>query len=67
MSSSVVEEQRMAEIRDYIEDSALPSLPSTAIEEKDRPITIDKLHGAIFTLSIGKSPGPDGFMNTYYM
>lgn len=60
------EEQRKLEIREYIEDSALSSLPSMVIEEIDRPISINEINEAISNLSIGKSPGPDGFTNLYY-
>lgn len=41
-------------------------LPLEALEEMAQPITIEELNAVVATLSKGKSPGPDGFTNTYY-
>lgn len=44
----------------------MQSIPSVALEEMERAISMEELGGAIAALPMGKSPGPDGFTSMYY-
>lgn len=54
------------EIWDYIKEVSMPTLSKTIIDEIERPITVEELSRVIATLSLGKSPGPDGLTILYY-
>lgn len=41
-------------------------MPTTALEEMERPISVKELGKVITALPMGRSPGPDGFTNMYY-
>lgn len=44
-----------------------PSLPISAQESLDAPLTLEELHNAVKLLQKGKSPGPDGIPPEHYL
>ncbi|XP_053568437.1 uncharacterized protein LOC128658019 [Bombina bombina] len=53
-------------MKEYIRQANLPQLPNVNREELESPITIAEILTAIKHLPSDKSPGPDGFTNSYY-
>lgn len=58
--------EQVEAIQAYLKEAAMLVLTSVALEEMERPITLEEFGKVIATLPLGKSPGPYGFTNVYY-
>uniref|UniRef100_A0A8C5M4V5 Reverse transcriptase domain-containing protein n=1 Tax=Leptobrachium leishanense TaxID=445787 RepID=A0A8C5M4V5_9ANUR len=54
------------EIKQYLADASLPSLPDSRLEPLSSPVTEEELHAAFKSMKPHKAPGPDGFTYHYY-
>uniref|UniRef100_A0A8C5PP31 Reverse transcriptase domain-containing protein n=1 Tax=Leptobrachium leishanense TaxID=445787 RepID=A0A8C5PP31_9ANUR len=54
------------EIKQYLADASLPSLPDSRLEPLSSPVTEEELHAALKSMKPHKAPGPDGFTYHYY-
>lgn len=64
-STGAVNRGLVNRIQEYLKARELSAMPTTALEEIERPISVE-LGKVIMALPMGRSPGPDGFTNTYY-
>lgn len=49
------------DVRQYIHETAIPSLSATEREELEKEFSVMKLQNVIDSMVLGKSPGPEGF------
>lgn len=60
------ESQRVDRILQYLTEAQFPQLETSVGEQLDAPISVSEIQAVIKDLPDGKSPGPDGYTNTYY-
>lgn len=58
--------EHFEEIGQYVNKTALPAFSKEIIEDLERDILLEEIQQAIFTLVLGKSPGPDRYTPRFY-
>ena len=56
----------LEEMGNFLETNIPPKLNQEEIDKLNRPITKNEIEYVIKTLSMNKSPGPDGFTSKFY-